>query len=99
MPTLGRQRKGDFYKLFWKILFFSKNTNNPPGRIGESTMKTVHIEQKYRAQRMDRVTLLYIRPRPVPDFHWLKIAACSLGVNELWNYKKVIVRGIFALRL
>ena len=35
-------------------------------------MKTVHIEQKYRAQRMDRVTLLCIRPRPVPDFHWLK---------------------------
>ena len=32
---------------------------------------------------MDRVSLLYIRSRPVPDFHWLKIAACSLGVNEL----------------
>ena len=32
---------------------------------------------------MDRVFLLYIRSRPVPDFHWLKIAACSLGVNEL----------------
>ena len=32
---------------------------------------------------MDRVSLLYIRSRPVPDFHWLIIAACSLGVNEL----------------
>ena len=32
---------------------------------------------------MARVFLLYIRSRPVPDFHWLKIAACSLGVNEL----------------
>ena len=74
MPTLGRQRKGDFYKLFWKILIFQQKHQftNPPGRIGESTMKTVHIEQKYRAQRMDRVTLLYIRPRPVPDFHWLE---------------------------
>ena len=63
-------------------------------------MKTVHIEQKYRAQRMDRVTLLYIRPRPVLDFHWLKIAACSLGVNELaikllpWDPEH-----LFALRL
>ena len=32
---------------------------------------------------MDRVFLLYIRSRPVLDFHWLKIAACSRGVNEL----------------
>ena len=32
---------------------------------------------------MDRVSLLYIRSRPVPDFHWLRLAACSRGVNEL----------------
>ena len=32
---------------------------------------------------MDRVPLLYIRSRPVLDFHWLESAACSRGVNEL----------------
>ena len=32
---------------------------------------------------MDRVSLLYIRSRPVLDFHWLESAACSRGVNEL----------------
>ena len=42
---------------------------------------------------MDRVFLLYIRSRPVPDFHWLKIAACSLGVNEL-NIK-LIQKAVF----
>jgi hypothetical protein len=32
---------------------------------------------------MDRVSLLFIRSRPVLDFHWLESAACSRGVNEL----------------
>ena len=53
---------------------------------------------------MDRVSLLYIRSRPVPDFHWLKIAACSLGVNELaiqllpWDPERLLafVLGRFA---
>ena len=31
---------------------------------------------------MDRVSLLFIRSRPVLDFHWLESAACSRGVNE-----------------
>ena len=38
-------------------------------------MKTVHIEQKYRAQRMDRVSLLYIRLCLVLGF-------CCLGMSD-----------------
>ncbi len=47
----------------------------------------VGANKKTGRKRKRASTDVLIRSRPVPDFHWLKSAACSLGVNEhIWLY-------------